>query len=467
MRGLGRKRTARAGRFGGWRELSSNEQVEVSTRWLIATHPWVMLVGFVSQLPAHAAYRPLTAGLVCGVLVLAVAQCMCATRLLRRALDCYLDAGPPPGWPCVALAGLLVASSALVVWLIALDAVHGTVSSAMTLYGLVAPFNVIVGLVVPRRASLLVLFGYAAVTVTACGLVGQQWPQLFATGFVLVVGAVVGVFTGRSSAWYIAVLRELDAARDTRARLAVAEERLRFGRDLHDVLGRNLSAIALKSELAVQLSERGSADAAGSVEGGPAASDGGAEAAAREQMAEVQRIARESQAEVRAVARGAREAGLATELAGARAILRAADVDCRIEEGDPVARPLPAPVQSALGWVVREGATNVLRHADASRCAIRLSPLEQGVARLILENDGVRGGAYSGLTQGAAVSDAAARTGDSGSGLVGLRERLAALGGTLTVAADPASGTFRLTAEVPHEREAFRHDDGEREEALP
>nr|WP_277608066.1 histidine kinase [Streptomyces boncukensis] len=229
----------------------------------------------------------------------------------------------------------------------------------------------------------------------------------------MLLSALVGVFSPRSSAWYIAVLRELEEARETQARLAVAEERLRFGRDLHDVMGRNLSVIALKSELAVQLARRD-----------PAGTDG-----AVDQMEEVQRLARESQTEVRDVVRGYREAGLTTELAGARGVLRAAGVDCRIE-GDGEA--LSDDVQSALGWVVREGATNVLRHADATRCTVRLDVAPRS-AVLLVENDGAAPGAP--------------RRG-GGSGLPGLRERLAALDGTLTTER-PQEGVFRLRATVP------------------
>lgn len=113
------------------------------------------------------------------------------------------------------------------------------------------------------------------------------------------VGGGFLAFTSVFSVWLLDAVYRLDEARDTRARLAVAEERLRFGRDLHDVMGRNLAVIALKSELAVQLARRGRPDAV-------------------EQMIEVQRIAQESQREVRAVVRGYREADLGVELAGAQ-----------------------------------------------------------------------------------------------------------------------------------------------------
>src|SRR5690606_41525987 len=70
-----------------------------------------------------------------------------------------------------------------------------------------------------------------------------------------------GVFDFRASVWMLGVMWELEGSRRTQAQLAVAEERLRFARDLHDVLGRNLSVMALKSELAAQLSRRGRPEA--------------------------------------------------------------------------------------------------------------------------------------------------------------------------------------------------------------
>ncbi|MBA0053579.1 sensor histidine kinase [Streptomyces sp. AJS327] len=238
---------------------------------------------------------------------------------------------------------------------------------------------------------------------------------------VLTAGVSIA-FTSRFSTWMLAVVWELDVARDTQARLAVAEERLRFSRDLHDVLGRNLSVVALKSELAVQLAQRGP-------EG---------QRAALAQMTEVQEIARDSQREVREVVRGYRTAGLENELAGARGVLVSAGIDCEIS-AEPGAE-LPKPVQAALGWVVREGTTNVLRHADASNCAIRLRTDEETrTAHLTISNNGVTDG-----VRGRRDSDQG-----GGSGLAGLRERLAVLGGSLRTETQPGGGTFQLRAEVP------------------
>ncbi|MGH3311921.1 MAG: sensor histidine kinase [Streptomyces sp.] len=403
-----------APRYRRWQERSSHEQVEASTRWLLVAYAWVMQTGLVIQLLPNAGPGPLPLALVWSVFGMGLLQCVLCTGLLRQAVDSYLGTDGVSWARFGVLATLVSAMSALTVTLVALDAVEGAATAGLALYGTLAPFAVTFGVAVPRRTAVLVIGGFVVIVVASLAAAGQPWPNLLGSAVVVAFGSLISVFTGRSSAWYIAVIRELEEARDAQARLAVAEERLRFGRDLHDVMGRNLSAIALKSELAVQLVQRGAA----------------AEASV-EQMAQVQQIARESQSEVRAVVRGYREADLATELAGARGILRAAGVDCRAE--DAGGGRLPAPVQAALGWVVREGATNVLRHADATWCTVRVGTDPAGeTALLVMENDGAR----------------ASLGGQAGSGLAGLRERLAALGGTVRVA-EETTGTFRLTAVVP------------------
>ncbi|MGC0330988.1 two-component system sensor histidine kinase DesK [Streptomyces sp. SAI-170] len=259
-----------------------------------------------------------------------------------------------------------------------------------------------------RKRVFGIVGGFAAGASTVAWPIGLPGPAALLTGLVVLLGGGFLAFTSIFSVWLLNAVYELDAARETRARLAVAEERLRFGRDLHDVMGRNLAVIALKSELAVQLARRERPEAV-------------------EQMIEVQRIAQESQREVRDVVRGYREADLGAELAGARGVLTAAGITCEMAE-EPCA--LPAEVQSALGWVVREATTNVLRHGDAGRCAVGLR-MAEGRVVLTVENDGA-----GTASQGA------------GSGLAGLRERLAAVDGTLE-AGHVGEGVFRVVAEVP------------------
>lgn len=272
-------------------------------------------------------------------------------------------------------------------------------------------------LALPPRRGGAVLGALCAGALLAAAVVGPRGQWLVITTLATAVCAPFMGFTYRASAWGVKLVDELDAARAVQARLAVAEERLRFGRDLHDVLGRNLSVMALKSELAVQLAQRGRPEAA-------------------DQMAEVQRVAQESQREIRAVVRGYRAADLHAELAGARAVLRAAGVDCEVDEADltaPGAREeVPEEVRSALAWVVREGTTNVLRHADARVCTVSLRA-GPGRVELTMDNDGAAG--------------AEPGTPADGAGLAGLRERLAAVGGTLS-AEHRGGGGFRLAARI-------------------
>jgi two-component system sensor histidine kinase DesK len=136
---------------------------------------------------------------------------------------------------------------------------------------------------------------------------------------------------------------------------------------------------------------------------------------------------------MRAVVSGYRAADLGIELAGAQDVLRSAGVSCRII-GD--AAGLPPDVQEALGWVVREGTTNVIRHSDATACTIGLRVLDSpGTARTVtlsMDNDRVH------------TLDAGA----GGHGLLGLGERLARLGGSIT-SEHHRSGHFRLEATLP------------------
>jgi two-component system, NarL family, sensor histidine kinase DesK len=261
----------------------------------------------------------------------------------------------------------------------------------------------------------VVLAGAAAVGAwpASTGGAGGSGPA-FAAGFQYLLYIGVAALIYRISAWTLRIMWELDRSRAAHARLSVAEERLRFARDLHDVLGRNLSLIAVTSELAAQLARRGDAQAAG-------------------HMLEVRRVAHDSLREMRAVISGYRTADLGTELAGAQAVLRSAGVSCRII-GD--AAGLAPDVQAALGWVVREGTTNIIRHSDATACTIELHILDApGTDRTVtlrMDNDRVH------------AADAGAR----GTGLLGLGERVAGLGGTITTR-HPGSGRFRLEATLP------------------
>ncbi|MEU6161839.1 sensor histidine kinase [Streptomyces sp. NPDC047130] len=386
-----------------WRRKSTTAKVETYTRWsfhsfavaeAVATVPLLAPLGFPEAVPvvlavlAHAALCALTAS---------------------RALDWARGNRGRPRVLLYAL-GLLTAGVAAAALLVADRSADGQVQQAAgSVYAMVlAVGSGILALGVRNTTVYPVAVGGAGVAVGALALVAGAGPPAALVAAVITV-LVTGFmcFVTALTVWLLETVYELDEARENRARLAVAEERLRFGRDLHDVLGRNLAVIALKAELAVELARRGRPEAV-------------------DQMTEVERIAQESQREVRAVVRGYRRADLGTEITGARGVLEAAGIHCEVSVED---MDLPDETQSALAWVVREATTNVLRHGNAQWCAVTAGT-DGGKVVLVVENDGVED-----------VRDT------GGSGLAGLRERLAAVDGTLTAGSDGA--TFRLVATVP------------------
>ncbi|MFF7738790.1 histidine kinase [Streptomyces sp. NPDC007984] len=215
---------------------------------------------------------------------------------------------------------------------------------------------------------------------------------------------------------------ELHAARTELARQAVDRERLRFARDLHDLCGYSLTAVALQSEQIRWL-----------VRSDPQR--------AEEELARTQALARHALSEVRAVSAGYRVLSLEREARAAAGLLGSLGVTADVELAEGV---LPGPVDETLAIVVREGVTNALRHSKARHCAIRLTVdagHDDGVwAHLEVSNDGV--------APGEEPIDSRLVEGPGGSGLRNLRERVAERGGVLTAGSD-GEGGFRLSVALP------------------
>ncbi|MFJ3584338.1 sensor histidine kinase [Streptomyces sp. NPDC090127] len=395
---------------GWWSGRGSAAKVELYTRW--SFHFFMVIeIGAIGLVPiADSGHNPLGSSLGLALTLLVCAHAVLNAVLSSRALDWALDRRDRPVRLATAMVVLTTAGSLAVIALRATGAVEDPATAAALVTGLVTFALGGVVLCVRRRRRMLYIVPATALAIGAAVVATGAHPGEGA-GYAVAITLGGGGLAAACgfSAWLMKIVWELERSRDLKARLAVAEERLRFGRDLHDVMGRNLSVIALKSELAVQLARRERPEAV-------------------DQMIEVQRIAQESQREVRDVVRGYREADLRVELEGARGVLGAAGIDCAV---DLVPLELPAGVQSVLGWVVRETTTNVLRHGDARSCAISLRE-KDGSVLLTVRNDGVREGAVMGR----------------GSGLAGLRERLATVDGTLEAGPDDG-GTFQVTALVP------------------
>jgi two-component system, NarL family, sensor histidine kinase DesK len=215
---------------------------------------------------------------------------------------------------------------------------------------------------------------------------------------------------------------ELSAARAELARLAVSQERERFARDLHDLLGHTLSVIALKADLASRLIAGRPADAERAIH-------------------EVRRVARQALSEVREAVSGYRRPTLEGELKGARTARAAAGIQADVQSAPLATHPA---IEAALAWAVREGATNVIRHTRASRCVLRVgaSPSHASVE---VVDDGV--GARGVATRSAPAAEPAGH-GLAGHGLAGLAERLELVDGRVEAGARPEGG-FRLAVSVP------------------
>ncbi|MFI7613337.1 sensor histidine kinase [Nonomuraea terrae] len=241
----------------------------------------------------------------------------------------------------------------------------------------------------------------------ALGLLSHFPPVIVC--FYLVTVPTTGAMT-YAMVRFARVTAELEEARAELAEAAVLKERLRISRDLHDGLGRSLTAIALKGDLAARLVER----------------DPGS---ARTEVEELAQVAREAAHDVRQVARGFRAMSLTGEVHRAVALLESSGVGVQAHLADVA---LPRRSEEALAWGVREAVTNVLRHSRATVCTITTSP-HDGTLRLEIANDGTP-----------PVPDTA---GTGGGGLTSLAERAAQAGGSCT-AAPTGAGGFVLTMEV-------------------
>lgn len=371
-----------------WSTLSQVDRVDLYTRQslyvlLWATSAFIVLRGLDDGREHHVQYTVAAGG--------AVLVTLAATPVLREISTLYPATGPLP-WR-VLTPYLLLAASYVGVGLGMPDPARAVVvmvtfaTLAWSLGGLRANG--------PTVALVMVLAALPAVSS------GRPW---WALGGLAV--AAFFLFTVRVSLWLLMVVTELDRARGAQAALAVAEERLRFSRDVHDVLGRRLSTIAVHAELAATLAARGDDGVAG-------------------RMLEVRGVAHEALREARELARGYRATDLARELEGARSLLRSAGIAVDLDVDG-----LPERWHEPAAWVVREAVTNVLRHSTASRVAIRYADRQLSVT-----NDG---------------PTSPDRPGSDGAGLAGLRERLEPLGAD--VATRRSEAEFVLMATLPPTR---------------
>ncbi|WP_157756549.1 sensor histidine kinase [Plantactinospora sp. KBS50] len=275
----------------------------------------------------------------------------------------------------------------------------------------------------PLRAAVVVAGGMFAVSlVVPLTVAGWESQETVSFAVLMASFAIYGVsrMVDRNS--------ELLAAHTEIRRLAVAQERARAARDLHDILGHSLTVITVKAELAGRLIEIDPARAAGEV-------------------GDLERLAREALADVRRTVGAYRGVSLAEELASARSALAAAGIAAELPGTVP---DLPPERNELFGWAVREGVTNVVRHSGARRCALRVTP-----ELVEVRDDG----------RGPVAADGVGGVG--GHGLRGLRERVDQFGGQLSVGRAGPRGGFVLRVNVPDGTDSAGHREADRREAGP
>jgi two-component system sensor histidine kinase DesK len=389
----------------GDRSTVSARRFETYVRWstyMVATAPVFSLVG-----GALAADRVVAEHRVAFAVAVALALVLVAGNILMCRWSVDVLVGRPRR----------VARAAVAVWLLALAGfVAVTLVIPAPVLGLtaaVAGGSVAASLVLVLDAR-RTLFLTAAVVVVAAPFAAVVDLTLLVTGVGLIILALWSYW---SSGWLLRVLRELQEAHEDRAALALANERLRISRDLHDVFGRTLATIAVKSELASELVRRGGGDQAA------------------EEIAAVRRLAQEAGSEVRRVVRGEVHVTWDDEVSGARSLLGSAGIRCTVV-GDPV----PEECAEGLAWVVREGVTNVLHHSAATQVTLATTT-EDGQVLLTIANDG------AGRAVGAVADGPGGVWSDGGTGLRAMSERIGELGGRIATSRD--GDWFLLEATIP------------------
>jgi two-component system sensor histidine kinase DesK len=272
--------------------------------------------------------------------------------------------------------------------------------------------SIVCGIVVPwtgRRPP------WPPVVVASAAVTGAliAWARNASAGDIwsVLYGTVLSGFIVAMILRLVSVIRELQETRQELARAAVDEERLRFARDLHDLLGHTLSVMVLKAQVTRKLATRDPELAA-------------------EQAADIERVGRQALTEVRQSVSGYRGRGIDRELDQARTALTDAGFTVTVQRDG---LPVPAAPDALLGWVIREGVTNVIRHSGGRQCEIRIRHGD-GQAAVEIRDDG--------------NGRPAVKLPSGGHGLGGLRERISAAGGKLE-AGPRRGGGYRLFALIP------------------
>ena len=337
---------------------------------------------------------------------------LCLLPVLLVPLDAYFEESTTGVWVATGLAvtiflPLYFWSFWLRGWKAALP-----IGGMATLGLLATPFNSTASIFILYASGVVGFLGdakrsVAVLSIIVAAVALQSWVLGYGVGYwapTIVLTVVFGGFcinwteTDRTNA-------KLRLNQEEIERLAKIAERERIARDLHDLLGHTLSLNVLKARLASKLINKDNEKAI-------------------QEVAEIEQISRDALQEVREAVQGYRSVGFAGELENTRLALAAADI-----AGDfSIAETTLEPAQdNIMAMTLRESVTNVIRHSRAKRCCVRLSQSDS-VIRLEIDDDG-RGGRFV-----------------EGSGMSGMRERLAAGGGALNI---DSSGGMKVSASLP------------------
>ncbi|MEU2003267.1 sensor histidine kinase [Rhodococcus sp. NPDC019627] len=257
----------------------------------------------------------------------------------------------------------------------------------------------------------------AVILGAAASIGGIVFDGAIAAKVLTVLGCAVVVWAMcQALVWLLRLLWRAQEVREAQTALAIAEERLRVSRELHDVLGHRLGIIALKAELAADLTARDPGRAATECEG-------------------IRGIATETLVDVRRAVHGRTVADLGTQLQAAELVLHSAGIEASVDADQDLLPRMPQTLSHLLAAVVREAVTNVLRHSDARHVSITIAAAGQGPT-LVIVNDGVHGSGRN-ETSG-------------GSGLATLSDSCAAVGARLTVDRS-TENRFELRVECSHD----------------
>lgn len=403
--------------------------------WAVVAFSAIWLVFLADPISTAWALRETTAGIVGLLATVAVAVLYLLAWLVQvrpgwAGTWAAMDGAPVAGgrWADTSRQARIGSVALIVLQLLLAVVMIATLGQSATA---ALPFvGVLMVLWLPRLVGPVCVAGLV-VAVLALERLLPTWQSAF--------GVPLSIAASALAVWGIQLMRQrtraLMAAREENARLAVAEERHRMARDLHDVLGHSLTVITVKIELASRLLDV-DLDRA------------------RAELAGLERLSRDTLHDVRRAVEGYRDLSLAGELVRAREALEAADI---LADLPTAVDEVPTQVRDLYAWTVREGVTNVIRHSGASTCTVRITP-----DRLVITDDGAGpagsvgaagvagpvgevGGASETRRAGTAGPEGEAT--DPGNGLRGLRER-ARLAGAVILTRSMAPHGFELTLQV-------------------